>query len=34
MTLNVALCLGDCDKDNLLRGEVGITHNPHGWDKI
>lgn len=29
----VALCLGDWDKDNLLRGEVGITHNPHGWDR-
>lgn len=28
-----ALCLGDWDKDNLLRGEVGITHDPHGWDR-
>lgn len=27
------LCLADWDKDNLLRGEVGITHNPHGWDR-
>ena len=33
MTLNVALCLADWDKDNLLRGEVGITHNPYGWDR-
>ena len=33
MTLNVALCLADWDKDNLLRGEVGITHDPHGWDR-
>ena len=28
-----ALCLGDWDKDNFLRGEVGITHNPYGWDR-
>ena len=28
-----ALCLGDWDKDNLLRGEVGITHDPYGWDR-
>ncbi|MBE6645479.1 MAG: hypothetical protein E7612_08935 [Ruminococcaceae bacterium] len=27
------LCLADWDKDNLLRGQVGITHNPHGWDR-
>ncbi len=27
------LCLADWDKDNLLRGEIGITHNPHGWDR-
>ena len=26
------LCLADWDKDNLLRGEVGITHDPCGWD--
>ena len=29
----VALCLGDWDKENFLRGEIGITHNPHGWDR-
>ena len=29
----VALCLGDWDKDNLLRGEVGLTHDPYGWDR-
>lgn len=28
-----ALCLGDWDKNNLLRGEVGITHDPYGWDR-
>ena len=28
-----ALCVGDWDKDNILRGEVGFTHNPHGWDR-
>ena len=27
------LCLGDWDKDNVLRGEVGLTHNPHNWDR-
>ena len=27
------LCLADWDKDNLLRGEIGITHNPHGWNR-
>ena len=31
--LAVALCLGDWDKDNLLKGQVGITHNPMGWDR-
>ena len=29
----VALCLGDWDKDNVLRGVVGPTHDPHGWDR-
>ncbi len=33
MTLNVALCLADWDKDNLLRGFVGATHDPYGWDR-
>ncbi|MBE6645478.1 MAG: hypothetical protein E7612_08930 [Ruminococcaceae bacterium] len=27
------LCLGDWDKDNVLRGEVGVTHNPYNWDR-
>ena len=27
------LCLVDWDKDNILRGEVGITHDPYGWDR-
>jgi hypothetical protein len=27
------LCLADWDKDNLLRGHVGITHDPYGWDR-
>ena len=31
--ITVALCVGDWDKDNLLRGEVGFTHDPHGWDR-
>ena len=29
----VALCLADWDKDNFLRGEVGITHDPYGWNR-
>ena len=27
------LCLGEWDRDNLLRGEVGISYDPHGWDR-
>jgi hypothetical protein len=27
------LCLADWDKDNLLFGEIGITHDPHGWNR-
>ena len=27
------LCLGEWDRDNLLRGEVGITYDPYGWDR-
>lgn len=27
------LCLGDWDKDNVLRGQIGITHDPYGWDR-
>jgi hypothetical protein len=33
MSINVALCLGDWDKDNVLRGMVGVTHNPYEWDR-
>ena len=33
MTLNVALCLADWDKDNVLRGFVGATHDPYNWDR-
>ncbi len=28
-----ALVVGDWDKDNFLRGEIGFTHDPHGWDQ-
>ena len=31
--ITVALCLGDWDKDNILRGVVGATHDPKGWDR-
>ena len=27
------LCLADWDKDNLLRGEIGITDDPINWDR-
>ena len=27
------ICMIDWDKDNLLRGQKGITHNPDGWDR-
>ncbi len=27
------VCMMDWDKDNLLRGKKGITHNPDGWDR-
>ena len=27
------LCLADWDKDNLLRGQIGITHDPSGWNR-
>ena len=28
MKIVCPLCLGDWDKDNILRGEVGMTHKP------
>ena len=31
--ISVALCVGDWDKDNILRGEVGFTHDPYGWNR-
>ena len=31
--ISVALSLGDWDKDNIFRGEIGITHDPYGWDR-
>ena len=33
MKILCPLCLGEWDKDNFLRGEVGITHKPHTWDR-
>ena len=27
------ICMMDWDKNNLLRGQKGITHNPDGWDR-
>ena len=28
-----AIVVGDWDKDNYLRGEVGVTYDPYGWDR-
>ena len=33
MKIVCPLCLGDWDKDNFLRGHVGVTHKPHTWDR-
>lgn len=33
MKIICPICLGDWDKDNYLRGVVGLTHNPHGWNR-
>ncbi len=33
MKIVCPLCLGDWDRWNLLRGEVGITNNPYTWDR-
>lgn len=27
------LCLADWDKDNILRGEIGVTDDPINWDR-
>ena len=32
MKIICPICLGDWDKDNCLRGVVGVTHNPKGWN--
>ncbi len=31
--LAAALVVGDWDKDNFLRGQIGFTHDPYGWDR-
>ncbi|MBE6645483.1 MAG: hypothetical protein E7612_08955 [Ruminococcaceae bacterium] len=33
MKIICPICLGDWDKDNCLRGVVGVTHNPSGWNR-
>lgn len=33
MKILCALCLGEWDKDNLLKDEVGITYDPFGWNR-
>ena len=33
MKIICPICIGDWDKENFLRGEVGTTHDPHGWNR-
>lgn len=33
MKILCPLCLGEWDKDNLLRGQIGITYDPRNWDR-
>ena len=33
MKILCPLCLGEWDKDNLLRGQVGITFDPANWNR-
>ena len=32
-SLSAAIVVGDWDKDNLMRGKVGFTHQPYDWDR-
>jgi hypothetical protein len=33
MKIICPICLGDWDRDNCLRGVVGVTHDPYGWNR-
>ena len=33
MKINCPICLGDWDKENCLRGVIGATHDPTGWNR-
>ena len=33
MKISCPICLGDWDKNNRLKGVVGPTHNPYGWNR-
>jgi len=33
MKIVCPLVIGEWDKENVLRGKVGYTYNPHGWDR-
>nr|MBQ4317994.1 hypothetical protein [Clostridia bacterium] len=33
MKIICPICIGDWDKENCLRGVVGPTHNPGGWNR-
>lgn len=32
-TVTVALCLGDWDKNNIIKNVKGATHDPNGWNR-
>ena len=33
MKICCPICIGDWDRENVLRGVVGPTHDPHGWNR-
>ena len=33
MKICCPICIGDWDRNNVLRGVVGATHDPHGWNR-
>ena len=33
MKIICPICLGDWDRENILRGVVGATHDPKGWNR-
>ena len=33
MKILAPMTVGEWDKDNILRGEIGMTYEPHSWDR-